>query len=75
MKDLADKLDVRGKDVLGKLRMKRLMMTINSPLDTEIATMLAREVGERLSGGFERQAGFADPARAAQGQQPHVGAI
>jgi translation initiation factor IF-2 len=45
VKDLADKLDVRVKDVLGKLLMKRLMMTINSALDTETATMLAREFG------------------------------
>ena len=33
------------KDVLAKLLMKRLMMTINSTLDTETATMLAREFG------------------------------
>jgi translation initiation factor IF-2 len=45
VKDLADKLDVRVKDVLGKLLMKRLMMTINSTLDPETATMLAREFG------------------------------
>jgi translation initiation factor IF-2 len=45
VKDLADKLDVRVKDVLGKLLMKRLMMTINSTLDTETATMLSREFG------------------------------
>ena len=45
VKDLADKLDVRVKDVLSKLLMKRLMMTINSTLDTETATMLAREFG------------------------------
>jgi translation initiation factor IF-2 len=45
VKDLADKLDVRVKDVLGKLLMKRLIMTINSTLDTETATMLAREFG------------------------------
>jgi translation initiation factor IF-2 len=45
VKDLADKLDVRVKDVLGKLLMKRLMMTINSTLDTETATMIAREFG------------------------------
>ena len=45
VKDLADKLDVRVKDVLAKLLMKRLMMTINSALDTETATMLAREFG------------------------------
>ncbi len=45
VKDLADKLDVRVKDVLAKLLMKRLMMTINSTLDTETASMLAREFG------------------------------
>ena len=45
VKDLADKLDIRVKDVLAKLLMKRLMMTINSTLDTETATMLAREFG------------------------------
>src|SRR5438445_12534 len=45
VKDLADKLDLRVKDVLAKLLMKRLMMTINSALDTETATMIAREFG------------------------------
>jgi len=45
VKDLADKLDVRVKDLLAKLLNKRLMMTINSTLDTETATMLAREFG------------------------------
>jgi translation initiation factor IF-2 len=45
VKDLADKLDIRPKDVLAKLLMKRLMMTINQTLDTETATMIAREFG------------------------------
>jgi translation initiation factor IF-2 len=45
VKDLAAKLDLKVKDVLGKLLMKGLMMTINSTLDTETATMLAREFG------------------------------
>ncbi len=48
VKDLADKLDVRVKDVLAKLLMKRLMMTINSTLDTETASMLAREFGAEV---------------------------
>jgi translation initiation factor IF-2 len=48
VKDLADKLDVRVKDLLGKLLMKRLMMTINSTLDTDTATMLAREFGAEV---------------------------
>jgi len=45
VKDLAAKLDLKVKDVLGKLLMKGLMLTINSTLDTETATMLAREFG------------------------------
>jgi translation initiation factor IF-2 len=45
VKDLADKLDVRVKDVLAKLLMKRMMMTINSTMDIEVAKDLAREFG------------------------------
>ena len=43
VKDLAAKLDIMPKEVLAKLLMKRLMMTINQTLDTETATMIARE--------------------------------
>jgi translation initiation factor IF-2 len=45
VKDLAAKLDIMPKEVLAKLLMKRLMMTINQTLDTETATMIAREFG------------------------------
>ena len=45
VKDLADKLDVKAKDVLKKLMDRRMMMTINSTLDDETATMIAREFG------------------------------
>jgi translation initiation factor IF-2 len=45
VKDLADKLEIRVKDLLAKLLMKRLMMTINSTIDPETATMIAREFG------------------------------
>ena len=45
VKDLADRLEIRAKDVLAKLFMKGLGLTINSTLDTETATMLAREFG------------------------------
>jgi len=48
VKELADKLDVRVKDVLAKLLMKRLMLTINSTLDTDTATMIAREFGANV---------------------------
>jgi translation initiation factor IF-2 len=43
--DLAAKLDVKAKDVLKKLMDKRMMMTINSTVDTETASMIAREFG------------------------------
>ena len=45
VKDLSDKLEVKAKEVLKKLIEKRLMMNINTTLDTETATMLAREFG------------------------------
>jgi translation initiation factor IF-2 len=43
--DLATKLDVKAKDVLKKLIERRLMMTINSTIDDETASMIAREFG------------------------------
>jgi translation initiation factor IF-2 len=43
--DLASKLDVKAKDILRKLMERRLMMTINSTLDDETASMIAREFG------------------------------
>jgi translation initiation factor IF-2 len=48
VKDLADKLDVRVKDVLAKLLMRRMMMTINSTMDMETAKDLAREFGAEI---------------------------
>ena len=43
--DLATKLDVKAKDVMKKLMDKRMMVTINSTLDTETTSMIAREFG------------------------------
>jgi translation initiation factor IF-2 len=43
--DLALKLDVKAKDVMKKLMDKRMMVTINSTLDTETTSMIAREFG------------------------------
>jgi translation initiation factor IF-2 len=43
--DLATKLDVKAKDVLKKLMERRLMMTINSTVDTDTASSIAREFG------------------------------
>jgi translation initiation factor IF-2 len=43
--DLALKLDVKAKDVMKKLMEKRMMVTINSTLDNETSSMIAREFG------------------------------
>jgi translation initiation factor IF-2 len=43
--DLATKLDVKAKDVMKKLMDRRIMVTINSTLDDETATIVAREFG------------------------------
>ncbi len=48
VKDLADKLELKTKDVLRKLLDKRIMMTINTTLDVETATMIAREFGAEV---------------------------
>jgi len=45
VKDLSDKLDIRAKEILKKLLDRRIMITINTTLDTEMATSLAREFG------------------------------
>jgi translation initiation factor IF-2 len=45
VKDLSEKLDVRAKDILKRLLDRRIMMTINTTLDIETATVLAREFG------------------------------
>ncbi|MEO8483366.1 MAG: translation initiation factor IF-2, partial [Acidobacteriota bacterium] len=56
VKDLADKLEVKVKDVLKKLMDRRMMLTINSNLDAETATMLARSFGaEVLIRSFEEE--------------------
>jgi translation initiation factor IF-2 len=48
VKDLADKLEVKVKDVLKKLLDKRVMLTINSTLDTDTASAIAREFGAEV---------------------------
>ena len=45
VKDLADKLEVRVKDALKVLLDRRMMMTINSPIDIETARTVARHFG------------------------------
>jgi translation initiation factor IF-2 len=56
VKDLADKLDVKAKDVLRKLIERRMMLTINSTLDGETAELIARDFGaEVLMRSFEEE--------------------
>jgi len=56
VKDLADKLELKVKDVLKKIMDRRMMLTINSTLDADTATMIARDFGaEVLIRSFEEE--------------------
>jgi translation initiation factor IF-2 len=56
VRDLADKLEVKVKDVLKRLIDRRMMMTINSTLDSETAQLIARDFGaEVLMRSFEEE--------------------
>ena len=56
VKDLADKLEIKVKDVLKRLIDRRMMLTINSTLDAEVATLIARDFGaEVLIRSFEEE--------------------
>ena len=58
VKDLADRLEVRAKDVLKKLIERRIMMTINTTVDADTATMIAREFGADVKmRSFEEELG------------------
>jgi translation initiation factor IF-2 len=48
VKDLAEKLDVRAKDVLKKLLDRRMLVTINTTLDTETVGSIARDFGAEV---------------------------
>jgi translation initiation factor IF-2 len=48
VKDLADKLDSRVKDVLKALLDRRVMMTINSTIDIDTAREIARQFGAEV---------------------------
>jgi translation initiation factor IF-2 len=56
VKDLADKLELKVKDVLKKLLDRRMMLTINSTLDADTAQTIARDFGaEVLIRTFEEE--------------------
>ncbi|HET9837975.1 MAG TPA: translation initiation factor IF-2 [Candidatus Angelobacter sp.] len=57
VKDLAEKLGVRAKDLIARLLMKGVMATVNQSLDFELAKDLARHFGaDAQSITFEEQA-------------------
>jgi len=45
VKDLAEKLDVRGKDLIATLLMKGVMVTVNQSLDGELVKEVSRQFG------------------------------
>ena len=56
VKDLADKLDTRVKDVLKALLDRRMMMTINSTIDIETAREISRQFGAEVeTRSFEQE--------------------
>ena len=57
VKDLAEKLEVRAKDLIARLLMKGVMATVNQTLDYELAKELARHFGADVQSiTFEEQA-------------------
>jgi translation initiation factor IF-2 len=45
VKDLAEKLDVRGKDLIATLLMRGVMVTVNQSLDGELVKQVSRQFG------------------------------
>ncbi len=57
VKDLAEKLEVRAKDLIARLLMKGVLATVNQTLDSELAKGLANHFGAETSViSFEEQA-------------------
>ena len=65
VKDLAERLEVTPKDILKKLIERRVMMTINTTLDEETATTIAREFGADVTmRTFEEEMGVLEAEEA-----------
>ena len=57
VKDLAEKLEIRAKDLIARLLAKGVFATINQNLDTELASEMARFFGAETNViSFEEQA-------------------
>ncbi len=81
VKDLAEKLEVRAKELIARLMMKGVLATVNQTLDFELAKDLARHFGADVESiTFEEQAqqemtqmaGTAEEAAAAAVTRPPV---
>ncbi len=77
VKDLAEKLDVRAKDLISRLLARGVFATINQTLDAELASEMARFFGAETDViTFEQQATKdMDAAAAAAGEESTVGAV
>ena len=73
VKDLAEKLDVRAKDLISRLLARGVFATINQTLDAELASEMARFFGAETNViTFEEQAAKDIDAAAASGEETTV---
>ena len=73
VKDLAEKLDVRAKDLISRLLARGVFATINQTLDAELASEMARFFGADTNViTFEEQAAKDTDAAAASGEDSTV---
>jgi translation initiation factor IF-2 len=76
VKDLAEKLGIRAKDLIARLLARGVFATINQTLDAELASEMARHFGaETAVITFEEQAAKEVAAGAAAGEEASAGAI
>src|SRR5689334_10095039 len=76
VKDLAEKLEIRAKDLIARLLAKGVFATINQTLDAELASEMARFFGAETSIiSFEEQAAkeVAETSAGEQGSAPEGG--
>jgi translation initiation factor IF-2 len=76
VKDLAEKLDIRVKDVISRLLGRGVFATVNQTLDAELASEMARFFGAETNViTFEEQAAKDTDAASAGSEESSVGAI
>jgi len=76
VKDLAEKLDIRVKDVISRLLGRGVFATVNQTLDAELASEMARFFGAETNViTFEEQAAKDTDAASSGSEESSVGAI